>query len=55
MIRHVTNWRARAEPQRAPTCTFLDLVRECPGMVAMIVFVWGATALLSAVLEAPRP
>ena len=54
MIRHVISWRDRAEPQRAPTCTFLDLVRECPGLLAIIVFVWGVEAFLSKLLEAPK-
>lgn len=45
----------RRDINRAPTCTFRDLVRECPGMIAMIVFVWGMVALLSSVLEAPKP
>lgn len=41
------------EPQ-APTITFLDLLKECPGLLAIIVFVWGVEAFLSKLLEAPK-
>lgn len=39
------------ELMQAPTCTVLDILRECPAAIVTIAFVWAMTLLLGGLTQ----